>query len=329
MQNHRSKGDPMRSLSGASLIVVVVALTSMAGCAQIGRLKAMRAFKEANQAYQIQDYKKAAGLYEESVKAYPELNYAYFYLGNSYDNLFRPGDKGKPENDVMMEKAVKNYLLSAERLAGATGEQEKVLAKRSLEYLVAAYGADKLNAPDQAEPVVQKMIQMDPTEPTNYFALAKIYEDAGAYNEAEQMYLKAKEVRPNDPTVYTTLAGYYNRQGQFDKTIQALEERAQKEPTNPEAFHTIASYYWDETRGDPKLRDSEKKDFVLKGLQASDKAIQLKPDYVDAIVFKGLLLRQQALLEKDPAKQKSLIDEAKGLSEKANDLRRKQSAGVS
>ena len=74
---------------------------------------------------------------------------------------------------------------------------------------------------------------MDPTEPTNYFALAKIYEDAGAYDEAEQMYLKAKEVRPNDPTVYTTLAGYYNRQGQFDKTIKALEERAAEGTDQP------------------------------------------------------------------------------------------------
>jgi tetratricopeptide (TPR) repeat protein len=319
----------MRSLSGASLIVAVVALSSMAGCAQIGRLKAMKSFKEANTAYAAQDYKKAAELYEESIKAYPDLKYAYFYLGNSYDNLYSSSKKGEPANDAMMEKAVKNYQLSAEKLAGATDEQEKMLGRRSLEYLVAAYGADKLNAPEQAEPVVQRMIQMDPTEPTNYFALAKIYEDAGAYDEAEQMYLKAKEVRPNDPSVYTTLAGYYNRQGQFDKTIKALEERAQKEPTNPEAFHTIASYYWDETRGDPKLRDSEKMDFVRKGLEASEKAIQLKPDYVEAITFKGLLLRQQALLEKDPGKQAALIKEATGLSEKANELRKKQTAGVS
>jgi tetratricopeptide (TPR) repeat protein len=289
----------------------------------------MKSFKAANRAYMGQDYKEAALLYEEAIQAYPDLNHAYFYLGNSYDNLYRPGEKGQPENDALIEKAVKNYQISAERMAGATAEDEKMLGRRSLEYLVAAYGAEKLNAPDQAEPVVQKMIQMDPTEPTNYFALAKIYEDAGAYAEAEEMFLKAKEVRPNDPTVYTTLAGYYNRQGQFDKTIQALEERAQKEPNNPEAFHTIASYYWDEARGDPKLRESEKLDFVLKGLQASDKAISLKPDYVDAIIFKGLLLRQQALLVKEPAKQTALINEAKQLQEKGNELRRKQTAGVS
>jgi tetratricopeptide (TPR) repeat protein len=329
MQNH-GKGALARAFSGSALILaLVVGLTSMAGCAQIGRLKAMKAFKAANRAYGTQEYTEAIKLYEEAIAAYPDLNIAYFYLGNSYDNLYRPGDKGQPENDALMEKAVKNYQISAEKLSGTTDETEKMIGKRSLEYLVAAYGADKLNAPDQAEPVVQKMIQMDPNEPTNYFALAKIYEDAGAYAEAEEMYLKAKEVRPNDPTVYTTLAGYYNRQGQFDKTIQALEERASKEPTNPEAFHTIASYYWDEARGDPKLRDSEKLDFVLKGLQAADKAIALKPDYVDAIVFKGLLLRSQALLVKEPARQTALLNEAKILSEKANELRKKQTAGIS
>jgi tetratricopeptide (TPR) repeat protein len=328
MQKHGRQGVRIR-FGGTSLVLASLAFVSMAGCAQWGRLQAMRSFKEANQAYAGQDYKKAVGLYETTIAADPDLNLAYFYLANSYDNLFSPSKKGQPENDALIEKAVKNYQISAERLAGSTGETEKMVARRSLEYLVAAYGADKMNAPDQAEPVVQKMIQMDPSEPTNYFALARIYEDAGAYTEAEEMYVKAKEVRPGDPAVYTTLAGFYNRQGQFDKTIQALEERAAKEPTNPEAFHTIASYYWDETRGDPKLRDSEKKAFVQKGLEASDKAIQLKPDYVDAIVFKGLLLRQQALLEKDVAKQNALINEAKGLSEKAETLRKKQASGTS
>ena len=40
------------------------------------------------------------------------------------------------------------------------------------------------------------MIQLEPGEPTNYFALAKIYEDAGAYDEAEKML----RVRPRTPS---------------------------------------------------------------------------------------------------------------------------------
>ena len=71
------------------------------------------------------------------------------------------------------------------------------------------------------------MIEMEPNEPTNYFGLSKLYEDAGRYDEAEQALLKAKEVKPNDPLVYTTLSGYYNRQGDFDKTIENLEKAAE------------------------------------------------------------------------------------------------------
>src|SRR5207244_4101000 len=236
MCNHGCKGGSMRSLSGARLglvaLVAVGTISTAVGCAKVGQLKAMKAFKEANQAYQQQDYKRSAALYEETVQADPNMVQAYFFLGNSYDNLYKPSKKGEPENDGLLTKAVQSYQTAAERLATSDKPEDKKLGKLALQYLVASYGPDKLNDPAKAEPVVQRMIQLEPTEPTNYFALAKNYEDAGAYDEAEKVLQQAKEVRPNDPTVYMTLAGYYNRQGQFDKTIAALEDRASTAPHN-------------------------------------------------------------------------------------------------
>ncbi len=322
----------MRSLSGASLTFVTVlalgSVMSSVGCGKVGEIKAKKAFKAANQAYQQQDYKKAAELYAETVEADPNLNSAYFFLGNSQDNLYKPSKKGDPANDALMTKAVDNYKVAAERLSKSPVEADKKLGKLALEYLVAAYGSDKLNDPAQAEPVVQQMIRLEPGEPANYFALAKIYEDAGAYDEAEKLLLAAKAAKPGDPAVYMTLAGYYNRQGHFDKTIEALEERAAKEPNNPEAFYTISTYYWDEAYRDFKLKEQEKKDFVAKGLEAVDHALQLKPDYMEALVYKNLLLRSQALLEKDPAKQAALIKQADQLRDRAQELRKQKAAGV-
>jgi len=319
----------MRSLSKASLgAAAVLALASVVGCSKFGQLKAMKNFKEANQAYQQQDYKKAADLYEKTVQADPNLAQAYFFLGNSYDNQYKPSRKGEPANDALIEKAVENYQTAAEKLATNKPEDQK-LRKLSLEYLVAAYGPDKLNDPAKAEPVVQRMIQLEPNDPTNYFALAKIYEDAGAYEEAEKVLQQAKEARPSDPAVYMTLAGFYNRQGQFDKTIEALHERAEKEPNNPEAFYTIATYYWDEAYRDFKLKEPEKRDFVQKGIEAVDHALQIKPDYTEALVYKNLLLRLEANMEKDPAKQQALIKQADQLRDKAQELRKQKSAGVS
>jgi tetratricopeptide (TPR) repeat protein len=329
MLNIGHQGGAMRmrlgSLTAVSLAVVaIIGLGSTAACSKFGELKAMKSFKEANQAYQQQDYKKAAALYEQTVQANPDMSEAYFFLGNSYDNLYKPSRKGEAANDALLQKAVTNYELAAQKL----GPKDEKLRKLALEYLVAAYGPDKLNDPAKAEPVVQKMIMLDPGDTSNYFALAKIYEDAGAYDAAEEILQDAKQARPNDPAVYMQLAGYYNRQGEFDKVINALNERASKEPNNPEAFYTIATYYWDEAYRDYKLKDSEKKDYVLKGIDAVDHALQIKPDYMEALVYKNLLLRLQANLEKDPKKQQELIKEADKLRDKAQELRKQKQSGV-
>ncbi|PYR00336.1 MAG: hypothetical protein DMF96_03775 [Acidobacteria bacterium] len=325
----------MRSLSGASPAIVAMlalgSLTASIGCAKIGEIQARKAFKSANQAYQQQDFKKASEFYEEAIKAAPDTQVAhesYFFLGNSYDNLFKPSKRGEKDNDDLLQKAVQNYQLAAEKLSSSNDAQDKLLGRRSLEYLVASYGAEKLNDPAKAEPVVQRMIQLEPGEPANYFVLAQIYEDAGAYDDAEKMLIMAKAAKPNDPAVYMRLAGYYNRQGHFDKTIEALEERASREPNNPEAFYTIATYYWDEAYRDFKLKENEKKAYVQKGVEAVDHALQIKPDYMEALVYKNLLLRLQANLEKDTSKQQMLIKEADKLRDRAQELRKQKAAGT-
>lgn len=323
----------MRSITGASLVVAaMLAVSATVGCGKVGQLKAMKSFKEANQAYQQQDYKKAAGLYQDVVAADPSnqsgvVGQAYFFLGNSYDNLYKPSHKGEAANDKLLEEAVTNYEAAADKLATGKPEDQK-LRKLALQYLVAAYGADKMNDPAKAEPVVQKMIQLDPGDVDNYFALAKIYEDAGAYDAAENILQRAKQAKPNDPAVYMQLAGYYNRQGEFDKTIASLQERADKEPNNPEAFYTISTYYWDKAYRDFKLKDDEKKQYVQKGIEAVDHALQIKPDYTEALVYKNLLLRLEANMEKDPKKQQELIHEADQLRDKAQELRKQKAAGV-
>jgi tetratricopeptide (TPR) repeat protein len=272
--------------------------------------------------YAQQEYKKAAALYEEAIKNDPDLSVGYFYLANSYDNLFKPSRKGEPENDAYLTKAIEYYKLASEK------EQDPTLRKRSFEFIVAAYGPDKMNDPSQQEPIVNRMIELDPQDATNYFALAKIREDAGDYAAAEEVLLRAKTARPNDPQVYLQLAGFYNRQEEFDKTIEALNQRAQIEPNNPEAFYTISTYYWDKAYRDFRLKEPEKKAFVMKGLEEVDKALQLKPDYMEALTYKNLLLRLQANLEKDQAKQSALLKEADKLRDQAMALQKKQAAGI-
>lgn len=320
----------MRKLFSQSVLFAVIAAVSVAsaGCGYYNGLKAKRTFRDANGLYQSNDYKGAAAKYEEVV-ALPEdvlhqfhLEPAYFFLANSYDNMYRVARRGDATNDAYMAKAVEYYKKDAEL------DPDPKMKKLSLQYLVAAYGPDKLNDPTQQEPILQQMIQVDPNDPANYFYLANIYEQNGDYEKAEEQFLKAKEMNPNEPTVYTTLAAFYDRQGEFDKVINALNERAQHEPNNPEAHHVIATYYWNEAYKNFKLRDTDKMKYIQAGLEEVDKALSLKPDYFEALTYKNLLLRSQALVEKDPAKQQALLRQADQLRDKAQELQKQKQAAA-
>ena len=305
----------------APAVVAGLGLTVI-GCGQVSMLRGRMALKDGHTAYQQQDYRGAIEAYERTIAADPNQTEAYFYLGNSYDNLYRPTRRGEPANDQLLERAVENYKKAAEM------EQRPELRKLALQYLANAYGADKLNDPAQSEPVVQKLIEMDPKDPVNYFALSRIYEDSGDYEQAEQTLVKAREANPTEGTVYTTLAAFYNRQGNFEKSIEALQARAEREPNNPEAFYTIATYYWEKAYRDFSLNDAQKLKFVQAGVAAIDKAIALNDQYMEALVYKNLLLRVQANLERNPARQQALIREATELSNRAEDIRKKTAAGA-
>jgi tetratricopeptide (TPR) repeat protein len=321
----------MRKFSSRMALGALIATLGLAtaGCGQVARLKAMMAFKDGNQLYQQQDYKGASAKYEETLASCkasgsdctdPKLTYAYFFLGNSYDNQFRPARRGEATNDSMLTKAIENYKKSAEV------EKDPKIKKLAMEYLVAAYGPDKLNDPSQAEPILRRMIELEPNEPANYTYLSRIYEENGDYDQAEQLLVKAREMKPNDAGVYVTLAAFYNRQGQFDKTMEALHSRAEKEPNNPEAYYTIATYYWEKAYRDFTTSEADKIKFVTAGNEAIDKAIKLKPDYHEALTYKGLLLRVQANLEKNPARQQALIKEADQFRDRAVEVQKKQRA---
>ena len=323
----RTNADWSVSMRLASLCVAgMLAAGSSPMAAQDAKgLEAMRTFREANQAFQQGDYKRAAQLYEETIKANPELTAAaYFYLANSYDNQFNASRKGEPDNDAFLTKATRLYQVAADKLSASAQPAEKRLGALALAYLVVAYGPGKLNDPSKDEPIIRRMIELDPGEPANYVALARIYEDMGAFDRADQMMEKVQQAKPDDPDVYAQIAAYYNRQGQFEKTIAALNRRVALQPENAEAFYTIATTCWDKAYHDAQLKEPQKKDLVQKGIDAVDRALAIKADYTEALTFKGLLLLLEAGMEHDVAKQRALLDEANRLRDRAEELRRKK-----
>ena len=292
------------------------------GCGQysFSALAAKKSVMEAHEAYKGSRWLDAAQKYESAVKGDPSLRGAHFFLANSYDNLYKPSRQGEPENDAYMQKAIEWYKIAAEK------EPDPIYRQRAMQYLVAAYGPEKLNNPAEAEPIVKRMIEVDPSEYLNYLELAKIYENAGRYDEAEAQLLKAREVKPKQPEIYAALSAYYNRQGEFEKTVEALNTAADLQPENPQGYQLVAVFFWEKAFKDKRLTKAQEKEYIDQGIDATDKALKLNPDYIDALTYKNILLRMSANLEPDPKKRQPLIDEADKLRNKAQELNKKKAS---
>jgi predicted Zn-dependent protease len=318
----------VRVTRSAALLVVLALAASGCGRYSINNIRSAKAFQDANKLYQKAEYKAAIERYEAAVQLNPDLGFAYFFLGNSYDNMYKPARKGEAENDAHLTKAAEYYRIGIDKLAQSAEPKEQEIRKLTFEYLIAAYGKDKLNDFDKAEPVAKELIAAEPGVPANYQLLGKLYEDEGRFEEAEAMYRKAVEVSPKDGASYSLLAAFYNRQGEFEKTIQAFQDRANVEPNNPEAWHTMGTYYQDKVFRDKRLSNAVALDYTLKGIAAEDKALALNKDYFEALTFKNILLRQRVLYEKDPAVRKQLLADADVLQKQAMEIQKKQNMSV-
>ena len=88
----------------------MLGLSLAAGCGKYScsTLKAEKAFKDGNDRYAAEGLE--GGRRRSTRQALAERprprREAYFFLGNSYDNLYKPASKGEPENDAYIQKAI-------------------------------------------------------------------------------------------------------------------------------------------------------------------------------------------------------------------------------
>ena len=182
-----------------------------------------------------------------------------------------------------------------------------------------------LDAPAREADLV-KRIAASPTGIAARQQLAKLQEERGAYAEAEATLLQARQVAPKNTQVLLSLAQFYNRQGQFEKTMEMLEAAEALDPADPRGAQIVATYYWEKAYKDHKLLPAEQLQYVMNGIAATDRALALNPDYVEALTYKNLLLRMRANLETDPFQKQQLIAEANTLRSRAIELNKGRTA---
>ena len=82
-------------------LVIALSATLVAGCGKysISNIRSAKAFQDANAMYSHNDWAGAQVRYEDSVRFNPDLGFAYFFLGHSHQQQYRPTKKDDPAKE--------------------------------------------------------------------------------------------------------------------------------------------------------------------------------------------------------------------------------------
>ena len=315
------------------IVLVLLALFAMTSCGvqeKWNMLKSRRQFKQANQAYANKEYPKAIDFYDATLgldeNPDPRVSTTvHFYRGSSNHLQFQPGDDSD-ENFEFLDKAILDYEKAMELSAANSDEfaMVGVYEQYAMEQLAAIY-RDNLEDFPNAVSMFQGLIEYDPETPERYYALADVYEryhdpdEMPLIEQAVESYKKPVEMSPGDPLVYRQVANFLNKYGQFENTMMWLGRARDVNVDDPEGYYLMSVHYWDKVYRDPDLTAGDKRSFIDLGLEQLDQALGINDEYVDALIYKNLLLREKAKVE--PRNSDALTAEANDLRDKAMALR--------
>ena len=230
---------------------------------------------------------------------------------------------------------------AAKRLSGARGRE----AERAQVHLWLGVAQAQLDADLAARESFRDALRLDPTvslaegwpaKVMDAFAasaqpVAAELEKAGRFDDAGAVYKTWGNARPRDPKACRAVGvffyqPYWEGQPRMAEAVPAFERCAALEPGNAEAQGALGIIYWNRVYRDPSMPDREKQRLVDLGLASVEKALQMKPNLLDVTVFRGLLLRQKALLTKDPARQKEYLQQADRIRTESEELKTKGTA---
>ena len=161
---------------------------------------------------------------------------------------------------------------------------------------------------------------------TLYYELSRLQERRGANAEAEATLQAGRRAFPGHDGIVGQLTQFYLRTDSFDKAIAVLEDAAAADPSNPAGHHRVATFYEEKVRKSPDLSPTEKLTYIQAAIAAEDRALTYNPEFIDALVYKNILLRHQANLETNTDRRALLLAEADTLRNRAIELRKGQAS---
>ncbi len=320
-----SRKTTQRFFIAAAALVAVFAFTA---CQDLtySKLSANYHFGKANSFFRENQYRKAITEYEATLKFNPNMTQAFRFLGESYKQLFKPGVESQINKEL--EKKTLDALTKA--LSIEPNNKDIIYSLGDM--------YDKLKKFPEAEKLYLRIIELEPTNMSNYYVLADFFKryigaQPGVDKKAESMYLRRIETDPDNPQGYAYAANYYETLpasaehielaiANYDKADDYWDMRIALEPNNAEAWLSKGVNRWNRAYRFQSVSKEERLKVAQEALAAIQKAIDIDPNYPEPYSHMSPLYKA-VFAQLEPEKAARYNAEADRYIEKFQELRKR------
>ena len=256
----------------AVVVVVAMSVAALTGC---NRLQARQLIRKGNNYFKAQQYTDALKMYQDARALDPTEDRLLKFVGYAAMALYQPGS-----------------------------QQEKDLEHAKL--AIDSFKAYLATQPEDADRISQFLVTM--------------YMNANLVDQAIEFFKQWSIQHPGDDQAVNSIAMLYAKQADYENTVQwqqkridmlktasaaLTEEGAAAKERLAEAYYTLGVTCWQKSYDSSEsVLPLEKRTQALdKGMQALNRALEVRPGYSDAMAYINLIYRQYAMYEPDPAKK--------------------------
>ena len=255
---------PRLSVRGPGWVAIwIAALALVAGCSgganPINRLKARVHLKNGNLRYLAGEYLQAIRNYDAALRYVPQLTPACLNRAYIQEALFRVTN-GSADRQQLATSAVQCF-------------------ERYLDLL--DHGAIGLDAKSPSRERIEEHI-------------LTLLVDSQQIDAAVD-HLKARyERNPKDAAPLEILSRLEMDRGRLDEAMVWQRKRVEVTPQDPDALYSLGAFIWLLSYRDPGIAPATRTSLLDEGLGALLRAVEIRPDDFETLIYVNLLYREKA-----------------------------------
>jgi Flp pilus assembly protein TadD len=231
------------------------------------------------------------------------------YMANTFLNL-----------GVESFTKTKDYQKAMENFEAAVGVSALTGKVDTMSMYYTAMAAEKAGNKDKAIQLYDALTQMkyqgEGDGPRIYLALSQLHKEKGDKEKSLKVLQAGRKAYPDDKNLILEELNYYLAAGKLTEALDNLNLAVSKDPNNHTLHFALGTIYDNLANPEKDKKqptEAEYKDYISKSEQSYKKAIEIKPDYFDAIYNLGALYFNQGVKINDAAQ--TIADNAKYAAE--------------